>query len=44
MVRHNVDFARTRGTEHHDDLAAIDFEIDVLEHVQAAEVLVDALD
>ncbi len=35
--------ARTRGTQHHHDLAAVDLEVDVLQNVQVAEVLVDAL-
>ena len=35
--------ARSRRPEHHDHLTAVDVEVDVLEHVQAAEVLVDRL-
>ena len=34
--------ARARRPEHHHDLAAVDLEVDVLEDVQAAEMLVDA--
>ena len=35
--------ARARRPEHDDHLPAVDVEVDVLEHMQAAEVLVDAL-
>ena len=33
--------ARARGANHHDDLAAVDREIDVVEDVQIAIVLID---
>ena len=33
--------ARARGTDHNDDLAAVDREIDVVEDVQIAIVLID---
>jgi hypothetical protein len=43
MVRHSVDLPEPDGPDDHDDLAARDVEVDVLEHVEVAEVLVHAL-
>ena len=44
MVRHNVDLPEPDGPSTTIDLAAVDVEVDVLQHVKVAEVLVDALD
>lgn len=36
--------ARARGSDHNDDLTAVDREIDVVENVQIAIVLIDVLE
>ena len=43
IARHSVDLPGTGWPDHHDDLAAVDVEVDVLEHVQVPEPLVDVL-
>ncbi len=42
IVRHSVDLPAAGGPDDDDDLAATHGQVDVLEHVQRAEVLVDA--
>jgi len=44
MALQSVDLPEAGGAEHHHDLAGCHLEVDVLEHVQLAEVLVDVLD
>ena len=43
MQRRNVDLPEPDGPEHAHHLAARDLEVDALEHLEAAEALVDAL-
>ena len=42
IVRHSVDLPAAGRADDDDDLAAAHGEVDVLQHVQGAEVLVDA--
>ena len=43
IARHSVDFPDPDGPDDDDDLARADAQIDVLQHVEGAEVLVDVL-
>ena len=42
IARHSVDLPDAGRADDDDDLAAVDLELDVLEHVQVAEVLLHA--
>ena len=44
MARHSVDLPEPDGPSDDDDLALADAEVDVAEHVQLAEVLVDSVE
>ena len=44
IARHSVDLPEPRRADDDDDLAAVDDGVDVVQHVQVAEVLVDVVD